>query len=86
MDWSRQGGAVVSSIRLTDGRAGRVALVAGRENPKGAMVIIATDQATPVPVPLTSLLDSIHPAAAAEIMCMQERVFGQSGLPCADVA
>jgi hypothetical protein len=86
MDWSRHGGAVVSPIRLTDGCAGRVALVAGRDNPKGAMVIVANDQAAPVPAPLTSLLDSIQPADAVEILCMQERVFGSSGLPAADVS
>jgi len=85
MDWSRQGGAVVRQIRLTDGCTGRVALVAGRDNPKGAIIIVANEHA-PVPAPLNTMLDVLQSADAIEIMCMQERVFGNSGLPAAEVA
>jgi len=85
MDWSRQGGAVVSPARLIDGRAARVVLVANRTNPKGAMIVLADSATAQNAFPLSSALDSIHPNDAVDILCMQERIFGPTALEAPDV-
>ncbi|NUM55475.1 MAG: hypothetical protein HUU46_17645 [Candidatus Hydrogenedentes bacterium] len=80
MDWTKQGAAVVSSVEFTTGQRGKVVIVGPRENPKGAVIVIAG----PAGVETRSVgeyLDRLNPAAVAEILCMQERAFGASGLP-----
>lgn len=85
MDWSRQGGAVVSRARLADGRAARVVLVANRENSKGVMVILADAPPEQNAFPLSKLLDAFHPNDAVDILCLQERVFGPTALEVPDI-
>lgn len=82
MDWKNQGAALVSSIRLTTGQMGRVVIVGPRENPKGAVVVIAGGAGGTVDTqPVEAHMDRLPPAVVAEIVCMQERAFGASGLP-----
>lgn len=80
MNWSRQGGAVVSSVRLTDGRTAKVVLVSGRENPKGAMLVLADAGTAQNAFPINTLLNLLPPDAAADILCMQERAFNTKTL------
>ena len=86
MDWSRQGGAVISPARLTDGRAVRVVLVADRANPKGAMLIISDASTAQNAFPLSKMLDAVHPNDAVDILCMQERIFGTADLTMPEIA
>ncbi len=85
MDWSRQGGAVVSPARLADGRVAKVVLVAGRGNPKGAMLILADAPTAQNAYPVSKMLAAMHPADAADILCMQERIFGVAALEAPDL-
>ncbi|MDZ4860915.1 MAG: hypothetical protein SGI88_18220 [Candidatus Hydrogenedentes bacterium] len=82
LDWTRQGAAVVATISLSSGQDAKVVLVGARENPKGAIVLLmdAAVSATDTR-PLESYIDQLSQAALAEILCMQERLFGPAGLP-----
>lgn len=86
MDWSRQGGAVVSPARLSDGRAARIVLVSDRSNPKGAMVVLPDAPNDQNAFPLGKFLVAIAPYELTEILCMQERAFGQSALKAPDLS
>jgi hypothetical protein len=83
--WQRQGTAIVGAVTLTNGRGGKAVIVAARDNPKGAMLIAPGENPGEVrPVPLREHLDSLEPSALVEILCMQERVFGNAPLPPPD--
>jgi len=86
MDWSQQGGAVVSPARLTDGRTARIVLVADRTNPKGAMLLFADKSAGQSASSFSEMLDAFHPNDVADILCMQERAFGSTGLEVPDIS
>lgn len=82
MEWTKQGAAAVAALQLNNGVRGRIVLVGVRENPKGAMVLVPGAMPASVDTrPLDQHLDHLSPAAVVEIMCMQERLFGVSGLP-----
>lgn len=82
MDWTKQGAAVVSTIELTTGQRGKVVLVGARENPKGAVVVIAAPGGNSVDTrPFQDHVNHLSPATVAEVLCMQERLFGAAGLP-----
>lgn len=84
--WQRQGAAIVGSIVLTNGSHGKAVIVAGRDNPKGAMIVTAG--AAPgqvVPRPLPESRDELPPGTLIEIICMQERVHGETPLPPPDL-
>ena len=85
MDWTRQGGAVTSSVRLIDGRTGKLVLVADRANPKGAMLILTDAPTEQNTFPLDKVLDAFHPHEVAETLCMQERLFGSAPLNAVDI-
>ena len=81
--WQKQSAGWVGALRLTDGRAAKVAIVGSRETPKGAMIVCANSEDAHS-VETLSLLESaslIHPGNVVEIMCLQERIYGNSGLP-----
>lgn len=64
-----------------DGRVGSVVLVGPRTNPKGAVVVLPSDNAGPVKtIPLPEVVDALHPATLVEVIAVQERAFGNSGL------
>lgn len=68
-----------------DGRRGNVVLVGGPQNPKGA-VFIAPGQngIQSQPVLLPAVFPVLHPRYVIDILCMQERGFGNCGLPGPD--
>ncbi|HPO86222.1 MAG TPA: hypothetical protein PLN86_10235 [Candidatus Hydrogenedentes bacterium] len=81
MKWARQGEAVVSSARLVDGAPVRVVLIGPRNNPKGAAVVVPSQGPEKVKtLRLDEALDRFTPQDVVEILCMQERFFGASGL------
>ncbi len=81
MKWTRQGDAVVGAIRLTDGAAARVVLVGPRTNQKGAVVVIPVEGPEKIKtLNLNGALDRLNPQDVVEVLCMQERLFGASGL------
>lgn len=81
MDWNRQGAGLVSTIELRDGREGKVVLVGSRDNPKGAMLVLASEASQGAQaVSLVNGIRFLHPQQLVEILCAQERAFGSSGL------
>ncbi|GMW00434.1 MAG: hypothetical protein AMXMBFR84_15710 [Candidatus Hydrogenedentota bacterium] len=81
MVWKRQGAAVTTAVILKNGAKGRVVLVAGKENPKGAVMLMSGgEQGAVVTTTLTSHYRDLTQEQLVAILCMQERVFGQSGL------
>jgi hypothetical protein len=82
MDWTMQGAAVVSNIELTTGQRGKVVLVGARENPMGAVIVLAGASGGAVDSkPVEAHLDRLSPTVVAEVICMQERLFGAASLP-----
>jgi hypothetical protein len=86
MDWTKQGAAVVASVDLKSGQRGNVVLVGARENPKGAVIVLPSGGGAVDTRPLEAHLDNLPAATVTEIMCMQERLFGASGLPKVNLA
>jgi hypothetical protein len=84
--FKQQGEAVVGVITLPDGRAGRVVLVGPRDHPKGAMLVVSTGAASSDVVPLSTALPLLSAQQIIEIVCMQERAFGTTGLPAPELA
>ncbi len=80
MDWTRQGGAVIASLDLVDGSAAKIVLIAPRSSPKGAVLVLSCNGGPDKPTPLSQVLGKVSPRQATEILCMQERLFGDSGL------
>jgi hypothetical protein len=71
----------VGRIAFLDGRVGSVVLVGPRTNPKGAIVVLSTDNSGSVEtLPLADAMDGLHPAMIVEVLAAQERAFGNSGL------
>jgi len=83
--WKRQGAALVGSLSLTDGAKGKAVLVAGRDNPKGAMVVVSEGGQAADPVPFQNCLDRLLPEDVAALLAVQERAFGGSGLEPPDI-
>lgn len=80
--WTKRGPALVGALTLGDGRPAVAALVAGRDNPRGASLVVAPPEGgAPAPVALSEGLAMVRPADLIEVLCMQERCFGLSGLP-----
>ena len=81
MNWSSQGNAAIASVTLTDGRTGSAVIVGPRSKPKGVVVIIkAAESGEPETLTLTDCLGVLKPTDAIDILCMQERLHGESGL------
>ena len=86
MEWRRQGPALVASVTLLDGQWGKVVLVSSRDNPRGAMLVMSADAAGKVSTfPILDCLESLHPRDITEVLCMQERAYGTSGLTPPDI-
>ncbi len=71
---------MVGAVSLTDGRPARVALVGPRNVPKGAVIIVADGETEVATQPLSECLHLLSPEHIIDTICMQERVFGGSGL------
>ena len=74
MEWRANGAAFIGSVNLQDGREANVVLVAGRDNPKGAMIIAPANGGSPEP--LHSYLALLTPEQVIDILCAQECRFG----------
>ena len=56
-------------------------LVGARSNPKAAVLVVPAQEAGKIQtIPLSAGLDSLHPQTLVDILSMQERIFGKSGL------
>ncbi|HRK33876.1 MAG TPA: hypothetical protein PLJ47_04705 [Candidatus Hydrogenedentes bacterium] len=86
LEWTKQGVAAVASVELTNGQRGRCVLLGPRENPKGAVIVLAGTGSAAETKPVQSCVDDLGPALLVEILCMQERMFGASGLPAPEFA
>jgi hypothetical protein len=84
VSWKRKGAAVVGALRLTDGRTASAVLVGPRQNANGAVLVISGKAGPPETVPLANCLGVLEPDQVLEILCMQERIFGDRGLPVPD--
>lgn len=81
MKWSSQGNAVIGTVTLTDGRTGNAVIVGARSNPKGAVIVAKNAESGEAEtVPLAEGLDALNPTDVIDILCMQERLHGESGL------
>jgi len=81
--WQKHGAAWVAALRLVDGRSGKAVVVAGRDNPKGAMIVLppAGSAGGTVPsIPLTDAYDLLTPLQIIDVLCLQERAFGTNEL------
>jgi len=87
MEWKRQGAGVVSTVELRDGREGKVVLVGSRDNPKGAMLVLPSEDGQGAQaLALQDCVRFLHPRYLVDILCAQERTFGSSGLKPADLS
>ena len=85
-EWKQQGTGLVGPLTLTDGTTGRIVLVGPRSAADGAMVVLPGKEGGPVkPLSFPEVLDRVSPATAVEVLCAQERRFGEAGLPALDV-
>ncbi len=71
----------MGDIVLLDGNRGNVVLVGPRDNPKGASLVLPGEEGGKVrAVPLMEGVGLLHPQVVVDIICTQERVFGELGL------
>jgi len=71
----------VGNLSLLDGRQANVVLVGPRENPKGATLVLPAEGGGPVrALPLAEGIELLHPETVIDIICMQERVYGETDL------
>ncbi len=79
--WKKQGAAWVGARTFSDGARGNVVIVGSREIPKGAVLLFpGTNKGALQSAPLAEHLDKLTPQQVVDILCMQERAFGESGL------
>lgn len=83
--WNQQGLAWTGQVALTDGRRGTVVVVDGVSNPNGAALVLPSEgEAGPQHMPIQDAAAYIPPWIRLEVTCMQERAFGNHGLPGPD--
>lgn len=73
--WKQQGAAVVGAVTLRDGRQALCVLVGPRGQARSAVLVKRKDEP---PVPVVESAALLGPGALIEILCMQERVFGDN--------
>ncbi len=77
---------MVGPLTLADGAEGRIVLIGPRTASDGAMVVLmATDKSSVESLPFSEVLDRVSPSVIVNVLCAQERQFGDSGLPTLDV-
>lgn len=86
--WKKQGEAVVGAIESVEGLDGSAVIVGGRENPRGAVLVLPPSEgAEAESILLADSMGHLRPDQVVDIVCMQERLHGESGLnPPADLA
>ncbi|NIA14632.1 MAG: hypothetical protein GWP08_11180 [Nitrospiraceae bacterium] len=71
----------MGALAFLDGRQGNVVLVGARDNPKGAVLVIPSEVAGEVETfPLDAGIRYLSEGAIVDVLCMQARAFGSSGL------
>lgn len=80
ISWRQQGAAYVAAVQLKDGRTAKVVLVAGRANPRGAVVVATDSQGAAAPIPLMECLELLTPAQVIQILSKQLKAF-DGGVP-----
>lgn len=79
--WNKQAEAWVGQLCLGDGRGVNVVVVGPRRNPRGAAIVFpAEGKGALAAIPLADALDQLTPEQVVDILCMQERAYGDSGL------
>lgn len=78
--WKRQNEALVGEVPLCMGGQGTVVLVAGRSNPRGA-VLVLTGDAGPTPLPFPEAAEYLSAENYIDVLAAQERKFGTYELP-----
>jgi len=80
--WKRQGPAWIGELHLLDGRSAYVVLVGPRNAHTGAVLVLAGKSESERK---TAFLDEsvhlLHPLQVVDVLCLQERAFGDKGLP-----
>jgi hypothetical protein len=85
--WREKNGAYTAPVELGAGQREKVVLVGPRTHPMGAVIIVAPEDGGPVQkIPLDDALDDLTSAQLVEIMCMQERVFGEAARSQSDAS
>lgn len=81
--WQKQNAGWVGALQLTDERAAKVVVVGSRDIPKSVMIVCAASGEDPQieTYPFSEAATLLHPGNIVEIMCLQERIFGNSGMP-----
>ena len=70
------------SLRTAAREVGTVVLVASRKREKGAVLLLPGESpGAPQKLPLLESIERLHPTDAVDVLCMQERCFGDRGLP-----
>ena len=86
ISWKKQGEALVGSLTLVGGHKGSIVLVGPGSNPKGATLLIpGEDPKKPHVALLPAGCEQLGPGQYLEILCMQERGFGDAGFPAPGV-
>lgn len=79
--FKRQGATFIGAFPLSDGRKAQAVIIDGRKNSKGAVLVVSKgpgDQ--PEAAPVDQSLALLTAEQVIDIVCMQERAFGDSGL------
>ena len=74
--------AWVGTLASLEGQRCNVVVVDASGNPKGAVLVVpqGTDGEVST-APFDKSLAQVHAANAIDVLCMQERAFGEAGLP-----
>lgn len=81
IEWKKQGEAVVGSIESVDGLKGSAVIVGGRDNARGAVLVLPPSEgAEPESATIADASDRLSPDQIIDIACMQERLHGASGM------
>lgn len=82
ISWKKQGEALVGSLTLNSGQRGSVVIVGAGSNPRAATLLIpGDDPKKPRAALLPAGSEQLDPGQYLEILCMQERAFGNRGFP-----
>lgn len=72
------------SLHLVNGQPAKAVVVAPRGNPKGIQIVVADADGQPKAIQFSQTLESIPPDVVINLLCFQERVFGDGRLPAVE--
>lgn len=80
--WKQQGPALIGELHLLDGRSAYVVLVGPRNAHTGAVLVLTGNSESERETAfLDASFDLLHPQQVVDVLCVQERAFGDMGLP-----